>query len=178
MIKRVLNKKGFSAPWAVVVALASFMLFTALWQMSRLIITATGVKQALQSAVISTATENYGNVYTGIRDGYAGGYTLSYNVWKQSISRGNVYGNLDSLLGLTKKGTKHIKYGDDGIEYSVYSLRVSVDNAPFAPSDADGIPQLTVTSEIMLEVPLSFCGDTLPPMKVKLQVKSKYVPKF
>ena len=43
---------------------------------------------------------------------------------------------------------------------------------------SNDIPQFCATSYITLEVPLSFCGDVLPPMKVTLCVKSKYTPKF
>lgn len=38
---------------------------------------AAGVKDEVQSAVISTSVANYGNVYDGIREGYSDGYRLS-----------------------------------------------------------------------------------------------------
>lgn len=110
--------------------------------------------------------------------GYSGGYTLSGSTWRQKVSKGNIYGRLDNLLGLSQQGDKHIKYNSDGIEYCVYDLSVDVDNAPLAPSTTRNIEQFEATSTIMLEVPLSFCGDILPPMKIELTVKSKYTPKF
>ena len=64
------SKKGFSAaPLAVVIALAGMMFFVVLWQIVRLITISAGVKDALQSAVISTSVDNYSNVYDGIREG-------------------------------------------------------------------------------------------------------------
>lgn len=178
-IRRLLrSKKAFSSsPWAVVIALAGMLFFVILWQTIRLVTISSGVKDALQSAVISTSVDNYSNVYDGIREGYSGGYRYSGNSWKTAISTGDIYGRLDELLSLKNSGGKHAKISLDGIEYSVYALSVNVDNAQFAPNSRD-IQQFSATSFITLEVPLSFCGDVLPPMKVQLCVRSKYTPKF
>ena len=172
------SKKGFSsAPLAVVIALVGMMFFVVLWQIVRLVTISAGVKDAVQSAVIATSVGNYSNVYDGVREGYSGGYRYSGNSWRSAISTGDVYGRLDKLLGLKTSGGKHTKANSDGVEYSVYGLSVNIDNAQFAPTSGD-IPQFCATSYITLEVPLSFCGDVLPPMKVQLMVKSKYTPKF
>lgn len=178
-IKKLLrSRKAYSsAPLAVVIALAGLMFFVVLWQIVRLVTISAGVKDAVQSAVIATSIGNYGNVYDGVREGYSGGYRFSGNSWKTAVSTGDVYGRMDSLLGLKSGGGKHTKYTADGVEYSVYGLSVNVDNTQFAPTSGD-IPQFSATSYITLEVPLSFCGDVLPPMKIQLCVKSKYTPKF
>lgn len=172
------DKHGFSAPWAVVIALVILLIMTAVFQYVRLMIIASGVKDAVQSAVISVANDNYGNVYTGVREGYSGGYGLNGSSWKECLSDGNVYGRLDELLGLNENGSKHTKSNAEGEEFSVYGLSVNVINAPFAPSATGKIQQFEADAEITLEVPLSFCGDILSPMKVNLNVKSKYTPKF
>lgn len=172
------SRKAYSsAPLAVVIALAGMMFFVVLWQIIRLITISAGVKDAVQSAVIATSVGNYSNVYDGVREGYSGGYRYSGNSWRTAVSTGDVYGRLDQLLGLYSSGGKHTKFNLDGVEYSVYGLSVNVDNAQFAPTSGD-ILQFSATSYITLEVPLSFCGDVLPPMKIRLCVKSKYTPKF
>ena len=178
IIQLLRSRKAYSsAPLAVVIALAGMMFFVVLWQIIRLVIIAAGVKDAVQSAVIATSVGNYSNVYDGVREGYSGGYRYSGNSWRTAVSTGDVYGRLDQLLGLHSRGGKHIKTNFDGPEYAVYGLSVNVDNAQFAPTSGD-IPQFSATSYITLEVPLSFCGDMLPPMKIRLCVKSKYTPKF
>ena len=178
-IKKLLHsKKAYSsAPLVVVIALAGMMFFVVLWQIIRLITISAGVKDAVQSAVIATSVGNYSNVYDGVREGYSGGYRYSGNSWKTAVSTGDVYGRLDQLLELRSSGGKHVKTNSDGTEYAVYGLSVNVDNAQFAPTSGD-IPQFSATSYITLEVPLSFCGDILPPLKIRLCVKSKYTPKF
>lgn len=176
--KLLRSKNGYtSSPLVVAILLGSLMFFVVLWQIIRLITIAAGVQDAVQSAVISTSVGNYSNVYDGVREGYSGGYRFSGNSWKSAISTGNVYGRLDQLLGLQSSGGKHVKANSDGTEYTVYGLSVNVDNAEFAPSSGE-IQQFSATSYITLEVPLSFCGDILPPMKIRLCVKSKYTPKF
>lgn len=172
------SKKAYSsAPLAVVIALAGMMFFVVLWQIVRLITISAGVKDAVQSAVIATSVGNYSNVYDGVREGYSGGYRYSGNSWSAAVSTGDVYGRIDSLLGLKSVDGKHVKNNSDGVEYSVYGLSVDVENTVFAPS-SNAIKQFSATSYITLEVPLSFCGDVLPPMKIQLCVKSKYTPKF
>lgn len=172
------SKKAFSsAPLAVVIALAGMMFFVVLWQIVRLVTISAGVKDAVQSAVIATSVGNYSNVYDGVREGYSGGYRFSGNSWSAAVSTGDVYGRLDQLLGLQSSGGKHVKTNSDGVEYSVYGLSVDVENTEFAPN-SNAIKQFSATSYITLEVPLSFCGDALPPMKIQLCVKSKYTPKF
>lgn len=172
------SKKAYSsAPLAVMIALSGMMFFVVLWQIIRLITISAGVKDAVQSAVIATSVGNYSNVYDGVREGYSGGYRYSGSAWKSAVSTGNIYGRLDELLGLKSDGKAHSKIGADGVEYSVYGLSVNVDNAQFAPSESE-IKQFTATSYLTLEVPLSFCAEILPPMKINLCVKSKFTPKF
>ena len=40
----------------------------------RLVITAAGIKDAMESAVVSVVNDNYNEVYHGVREGYAAGY--------------------------------------------------------------------------------------------------------
>ena len=61
-LRRLRSNKGFSAPWVIVVALIGIMLFTVISQYIRLMIIASGVKDAVQSAVSAASVESYGNV--------------------------------------------------------------------------------------------------------------------
>ena len=177
-LHRLKSKKGFSGPWVVVVALIGVMLFVVISQYIRLMMIAAGVKDAVQSAVISASVSNWANVYPCIREGYAGGYKYKQGSWNERITTGNIYGRLSNLLGLKNDGGKYCSVNNDGVEYAVYGLSVNIDNSPFAPSSTNGIQEFQATSKITLEVPLSFGGNLLPPMKVDLLVKSRYMPKF
>jgi hypothetical protein len=55
---------------------------------------------------------------------------------------------------------------------------VDIRNAPLAPSDPDGIQGFLADVVIRLEVPVSFGGEILPPMRINLRVQAKYMPVF
>jgi hypothetical protein len=47
-----------------------------------------------------------------------------------------------------------------------------------APSNINGISQLTVEGTVDIAVPLSFGWEHLPPMQIKMKLKAGYTPKF
>lgn len=65
VVKILRSKKGFSAPWTVVIAISALMFFVVAWQFLRLMTIAAGVKDAVQSAVISTSVGITGMYTTG-----------------------------------------------------------------------------------------------------------------
>ena len=93
-LHRLKSKKGFSGPWVVVVALIGVMLFVVISQYIRLMTIASGVKDAVQSAVISASVSNWANVYPCIREGYAGGYRYTKGAWNERMTSGNIYWNM------------------------------------------------------------------------------------
>lgn len=179
IIKKIVSdNNGFSSVFAVIILLISMLIFLGIYEYIRLNIIADGVRDAVQSAVISAVNDNYGNTYSGTREGYSGGYKYNGSSWNTLITSSDIYGRLDSLLGLKTSGSKHIKTSGSGIEFMVYGMSVNVQNPPFAPSNKSSIQQFNITTSLTLEVPISFMGETMPPLKINLVVKSKYVPKF
>lgn len=178
-IKAVLkDKSGKGAPLILAVVLSCILLSTAVFEYSRLLIVAQGVRDSVKSAVIDVATENWDDAYAGLREGYSGGYRLSGSSWYRNVTSGNIYGRLQEVLSLKYEGGRYVKYAGSAVEYRLSGLSVSVSNAPLAPSNPNGISQLTVTGTITVEVPLSFSWERLPPMKITMRFKSVYVPKF
>lgn len=172
------DKSGKGAPLILAVVLVCIILSTAVFEYARLIIVAQGVRDAVQSAVIDVAAENWDEAYAGLREGYSGGYRLSGSYWYRNVTSGNVYERLKEVLALKYQSGKYVKYSGEQREYTLSGLSISVANAPLAPSDPGGISQLTVTGAITVEVPLSFGWGHLPPMKITMKFKSVYVPKF
>lgn len=178
MIKKLKNNRGEGSLLALVVALSIVFISCAVYEYVRLMIIAKGVRDAVQSAIISVATTNYDEVYNGLREGYSGGYLLSGDYWDEYLDTGNMYGQLDRTLGLSRQGVKHLKYAGDTMEYAVWGLNVKIKNAPFAPFDNNAADKFLAEATIELEVPLSFGWGGLPPMRITLNVKAGYVPKF
>lgn len=172
------EKKGASFPLIVAVALALAVVMCGITEYMRLMIIASGVRDAVQSAVIATANDNYKNVYHGVREGYSGGYEISGSSWTDSLDYGDIYDRLDRALGLEKIGGVHVKYAGERVEFKFSNLSVDIINAPFAPSNPDGVQKFLADAAITLEVPVSFGGKSLPPMRINLKVKAGYTPKF
>jgi len=145
----------------------------------RLNIIAQGVRDGVQSAIISVATENYDDIYAALREGYSGGYVNDGGRFNERFNTGDVYARLGSLMGLQREGVYYVKYTDGGdMEYRVSNLTVNIINAPFAPSDRDGAQKFLAEATIFLEVPLSFGWSALPSMRITLNCKAGWMPKF
>jgi hypothetical protein len=172
------NRRGTSFPLTVAVTLSLLLILCGISEYMRLSIIASGVRNAVQSAVISTVNDNYSNVYQGAREGYSGAYQPSGSSWKGSLNYGDIYGRLDKALGTLASGGYHIKYAGSSVEYKLSGLSVNIKNAPFAPSDSVNAQKFLVDSTIALEVPVSFAGKALPPMEIHLKTQAEYIPKF
>ena len=101
------DRSGNAALFAIIIILSLMLMFIVISEYLRLQIIASGVRDALQSSVIAVATENYDEVYNGLREGYSGGYQLSEtNQWEERVDSGAVITKLSDKLGLI-----------DGIKY-------------------------------------------------------------
>ncbi|SHH58904.1 hypothetical protein [Sporanaerobacter acetigenes] len=169
------EKEGGMFILIVSILLIALIVLAGVSEYMRLQIIAKGVRDAVQSAVISVSTENYENVYSSSREAYSAGYKYDENEeeWKENIDTGDVYKKLDDLLGLEKDGGYHVKKIDSEYEYKLSNLKVEIINSPLKSND-----KFSAETFINLEVPLSFGWEHLPPMKIRLKVKSEYMAKF
>lgn len=166
------SRDGNVAIQAVVVVLVLLLIFSVVSEYLRLQIIAKGVRDSVQSAVISVATQNYDEVYNGLREGYSGGYALYGESWLTQIDEGAVMNELSILLGLSYGR----KYAGGEIEYEISELDVNILNAPFAPSSNNDRFESEVF--ITLTVPTSFGWEHVPPMVIEMKVNAGYTPKF
>ena len=178
ILKILRCKKGNMIPLAIVIVLVIVLIACAIFEYVRLNIIAQGVRDAMQSAVISVAAENYDDVYAALREGYSGGYSYGGSSWNERLDLSDVYGRLDGLLGLRRESGIHVKYTGDVVEYRLSNLNVNIINAPFAPSDRNAAQKFLAEATIELEVPLSFGWSALPPMHITVKCKAGYTPKF
>lgn len=176
--KSLRNNRGNAYPLAVAIALCLVMIFTGISEYFRLLIVTQGVRDALQDAVISTVVENYDDVYHGVREGYSGGYQPTVEDFNESIDYGDIYGRMDTVLGLTKNSGYHEKNSSGNeTQFKIWNLDVDIRNAPLAGGDRAS-QRFKIDSSVSLEVPISFGGKLLPPMKMKVKNSAGYTPKF
>ena len=172
------RRGGTSFPLIISITLALIMIFAGISEYFRLLIIAQGVRDAVQSAVIATVTENYDNVYQGAREGYSGAYQPLGGEFDESIDYGDIYRRLSDVLGLTRAGNQYVKRLPDGsAEFRVWGLAVDIQNAPFAQADSAS-ERFVVSGTIELEVPVSFGGRLLPPMRITVRTSAGYTPRF
>jgi hypothetical protein len=99
-------------------------------------------------------------------------------ILKKGLDYGDIYNRLDGILGLSYSGGYHEKRTSDGkLEFKIWNLDVDIRNAPFASSDQVSA-RFKADSTIMLEVPVSFGGKLLPPMRIKVKTSAGYTPRF
>ena len=173
-LKNILNNKGNAIPLACAIVVCLLLISSVMMEYFRLNVIAGGVRDSLQAAVLSVATQNYDEVYNGLREGYSGGYSKDTNgAWRAEMDIGDVYTELDKLLGLEEVHSKRVGEIE---EFRLSDLDIEMINTPFAPSTSDN--KLTVNAKIRLKVPLSFGWESLPPMIITVRTSAKYISKF
>ena len=178
-LKQILrDKHGVSFPLTVAIALALIIILCGVTEYFRLNIIATGVKEALQDAIIVTVNDNYADVYHGVREGYSGGYQPDGESFSYSVNTGDIYSYMDSVLGTEDVGGRHIKSAGGVMEYSLSGLNVTIRNAPLAPPSPRNAQRFEADAMIVMEVPVQFGGKQLPLMKIKLKVQAGYTEVF
>lgn len=176
LIKILQGRGGNSTPLVIALVLVLLLLSCAISEFLRLNVIVKGVRNATQAAVISVSTGNYDKLYNGMREGYSGGYILSGNQWQETLDYGDVYAQLDSLLGLEADGGYHLKAQGNGYEYRLSGLAIDIKNTPLAPGNVN--QNFEADIRIQLEVPLSFGWELVPPLEMEVRTRAAYTPKF
>lgn len=175
-ICKLKEERGSMFVITIAVILSIFITFTGVSEYLRLKLIVSAVQEAIQTAVISVSTQNYDNNYSQTREGYSASYKKIGSRWKEQLNTGDIYKKLDELLGLQKEGNQYVKRTKGEDEYRLSGLSTTIINSSFAPNTNDDV--FEAESYVHLEVPFSFGWEHLPPMKIRLKVKSKYMAKF
>ncbi len=172
--KLLKDRKGNMMPLAVTVTIGMLLIILGVSEYMRLMITAAGIKDAMESAVISVVNDNYNEVYHSVREGYAAGYEPDGESFKESIDYGDVYGRLCFLLGLEEDGTGYVRISNGEREYRLSNLFVSIPNTAIASPGGS----YYADASIRMEVPVRFAGKVITDMSIDLKVRAAYTEKF
>ncbi len=175
MTKLFVRRSGEGTPLTIAIVLALLLLFNAVGEYARLWLIVQGVEEATQDAVISSANDNYDDVYHAVREGYAAGWQPDDDGWLESIDTGAIYEQLSETLGLDRAGSRYVKYAGDAEEYAISGLDVAVTNNALASGVSSGY---NAEAQIRLEVPVRFLGSVIPKLDLTLHVEAEYVPLF
>lgn len=176
--KLLKDKSGASFVTYSFLALFLFAFVCGIWEYIHLKNVSFGIRDAFQSAVTMVGTENYTNVYDGVREGYSGAYQLQGGGWNENIDTGDINDKLDSILDTQQEGAEHVKYVDGKKIYSFSDLTIQISNTPLAPDNPTEEQKFTVVGYMTLSVPLEFGWGNLPPMTPRIKVVAGYSAKF
>lgn len=169
------DTRGNMTPMIVTVTIILLLIILLISEYMRLMITASGVKDAVESAVISTVNDNYNEVYHCVREGYAAGYEPDDETFVASVDYGDVYGRLCFLLGLEEEGNGYVRYNNDGeTEYRISNLSVYLPNTAIR----DGGGTYYADASVTLSVPVRFAGILLPDMVITIKARAAYTERF
>lgn len=169
------DKKGNMIPLAVAVAIVMLFIILGTSEYMRIMITAAGIRDATESAVISVINDNYAEVYHSVREGYAAGYEPEGEGFAASVDYGDVYGRLCYLLGLQEDGSGFLRINNGGErEYRISELNVYLPNTGLASGSGTYYAEAT----LKVEVPVRFGGKIVSNMTINLRGKAAYREKF
>ena len=169
------DRKGNMMPMVVAVTICMLIIILGITEYMRLVITAAGIKDAMESAVISTVNDNYNEVYHSVREGYAAGYEPDGESFSASVDYGDIYSRMCFLLGLEEDGDGYVRINNGGErEYRLSNLSVSIPNTALGA----GGGSYYADASIRLEVPVRFAGKIITNMTINLKVRAAYTEKF
>ena len=169
------DRKGNMMPLVVAVTICMLIIILGVAEYMSLVITAAGIKDAMESAVISTVNDNYNEVYHSVREGYAAGYEPDDTGFAASVDHGDIYGRMCFLLGLEEDGNSYVRYNNSGeLEYRLKNLSVDIHNTALVSPGGT----YYADAEVTMEVPVRFAGKILSNMSVRLKVRAAYREKF
>ena len=174
---RKLNNKGNATVLSVAICLGIILVMCVIFEYMQMLIITTGIRNAVESATVSTVVANYDETYSQLREGYSGGYVYQDSAFAERIDTGNVYARLSSLLALTQSGGEYIKYkSDNSVEYSVSNMRIEMENTSYAQGNSNR--NLNATVYLDVKIPVKYGGRVVATLTPTLKVKASYIPKF
>lgn len=171
------SEEGNITPLTIALLLIVLLIICSIAEVVRIGIIVQGVRDGLQQASIAVATANWDEVYNGLREGYAGGYTFVGEEWEENLEEEDIYATLDQVLGTREEEDGHKKaVSENQYEYILSDLETEILNVSFGSNVAK--ESFTVKASIKIEIPFSFGFQRLPPFEMTIRTNAIYMPKF
>ena len=144
---------------------------------TRASIISTGVRDAVESAIRTTATSNAYNTFHGVREGNSGAYEPDGSGgWSEMVTTADVVYKLRNLLNLKSQSGGYVRLLPDGksYEFKISGINVEAEITPLG----DNKQQSTYHTKCLVEVPFQFGFGYLPDIRIHMKHQSIYVPRF
>lgn len=163
-IKSLLNsKKGFNTLWAVIIFIAMMIFIAFTFECFKVYIISKSIHSYVQSATTCAATDNAYSVYGGVREG---------NTYDGGITTDDVKNSLCKLFSLKADGTA--LENTKGVKWTLDNLSTTYKGV----ERQGGGSVLNFTTTCVLNIPITFLGDRLPPIALDMTIHSTYMQKF
>lgn len=142
------KKRAFvTFPLVMIIFLILFILISAIIHFSSSYRLAVSVEDRLMTAVIDTATTNWTNIYSSVREGYSGAYSYNLNGFAESVSYLNTRQRINKYLNCNYRGEK---YDDKGkLLFKISDIQTSIENVAYKDSTLN----FKVKVKAKLEIP-------------------------
>lgn len=144
---------------------------------------------AVERSVIAVATQNWDNIYQGVREGFAGANTKEAitDEWTEVLKRDNIMVSAIDIMGLTLDSGNYVKKSADGkILYSIKPTTVHANIINVGIEESPGVTNVGSKKGLIVEVTYDISvawftptawGDALP-ITVTRTVRTQYKPLF
>lgn len=164
-VKKLLkDKRGSTLPFVAMICIIMFFFMAAGIEFIRVFAMVDGVIDRTNEAVTAVAAVNGGNYFEGFREVDAQPRIYEEEVFMTMVTTDEVAVVLMETLNLEKKGSSLVQEVKNTPVLILNGLQVSSVGGQFVTT-------------FTLEIPISFGGEVLPPIKKKVEVKSDYLYK-
>lgn len=175
-LRRLRCRRADAPLQTIVVFFVVFILISIVMEYGRGLVITNGVRDSLDRSVISVATDNVINSYTGFREGSSAAKQFDgVGIWNVIVDESDVTSHLLGELGLeTKEYGKLAKYRSDGtLEYTIADLTVEIEDADSMNPDRP----ITFITKATIQIPMKFVGVEFQ-TNTKVTVRTRWRPKF
>ncbi|MGN0680162.1 MAG: hypothetical protein ACI4JS_10905, partial [Oscillospiraceae bacterium] len=162
------NPKGFSYVLATVIMFVTLLIGVAIFEIIRLNIQAAAVRDKFEDAIIAMCVDNYAQLYQPVREGHAASYSNNGSGWFENNKANQAYirNYLDSAMS-----------SGEISQCNIVSIDFTVNTASLKPQN--NTQTFAVNGTLTVQLPFEFLwADTVAPIDMRLDVKSKWRAKF
>lgn len=159
--------------WAIIIIYITIIISILFGKMYTIFLQGEKVKETMKEACIYVMTSNWDELYSSIREGYAGAYNFS---GEELLDADRVYDIMATELETTKNGGEYIKYlnGTSGeYVFKYYDIEMDMNNTGFRNVN----DSYNIDLKITFEAPFNLLFIHYP-MIVELKHKARWRAKY
>lgn len=160
ILKKLKSNKGDITITSVGLFMFSMVILALLVEVFSASVIKRGIRDSIEQAIISNATNNYYYAYQGVREESSSTHQKisAESLWDNSATTHDVTDRLVALLKLNKQGNSYIKSNSSNTyEFAISNITIIVDNPQVGEKGVNVIYETTYD----LSIPFSIAGFTM-----------------